>query len=69
MLLVGNDLFLTKKKFSLSLDHMDVIANLYQPLLSKQALCLYYTLVARQLGLKYETHHMLCEKMQVRIEE
>ena len=69
MLLVGNDLFLTKPKFSLSLDHMDVIANLYQPLLSKQALCLYYTLVARQLGLKYETHHMLCEKMQVRIEE
>lgn len=69
MLLVGNDLFLTKSKFSLSLDHLDVVTNLYQPLLSKQAICLYYTLLARQLGTKYETHNMLCEKMQIRIEE
>lgn len=70
MELIGNDLFAVKANFALSLDHVGVLMSLYQPLLSKKALALYFTLIARShRNQLFETHHTLCETTQMRIEE
>lgn len=70
MELMGNDIFGTRMEFAFSSDHMEVLMSLYQPLLSKEALGLYYTLLATANQTQsFESHHTLCERMQLRIDE
>lgn len=67
---LGNDLYMIKETRSLSMNEIDALMNLYQPLLSSRAICLYFSLLKMPISKQpYDTHHHLCERMQCSINE
>lgn len=68
--LLGNDLYMIKETKMLRSDELDSLMNLYQPLLSSRALCLYFSLLKMPVSSQmYDTHSNLCTKMNCSINE
>lgn len=68
MELLGQDLYIIAHEKSLNSEQLSSLTNMYMPLLSPHAICLYLTLLKRPLSSKnYDSHLHLCETLQCTI--
>lgn len=68
MQLIGNDYYMLSSEKSLNSEQMNSLMNMYMPLVSPLAMCLYMALLQQPLTTQsYDTHLHLCERLQCTI--